>query len=150
MPQSLTNLLYHLVFSTKGRHPQIDADLAPKLHAYLAGICAELGGKPIRINGAADHVHVLTYLPPTVALSNEMRDLKSNSSKWVHASFAGRAAFAWQAGYGAFSVSRSNLEVVKGYIAGQEERHRTMSFQDEFREFLRRHGVAWDERYVWD
>ena len=150
MPQSLTNVLVHFIFSTKNRQALIDADLGEQPHAYLAGICKEMGGKPIKINGAADHVHILTYVPSTVSTSEAVRVIKSNSSRWVHTTYSRRGSFAWQSGYAAFSVSQSHLEAVRDYIVGQEERHKTVSFQDEYREFLRRSGIAFDERYVWD
>lgn len=150
MPQSLNNLLVHVIFSTKNRESLIDADLAPKLHAYIAGICQRLGGKPIRVNGVADHVHILTYIPATLAIATLLRDVKSGSSKWVHQTFPHLQTFAWQSGYAAFSVSQSKLITVRDYIANQEERHKQMSFQDEYRAFLVKHDIEFDERYVWD
>ena len=150
MPQSLPSFLYHLIFSTKNRDPFITADIESKLHAYMAGVCTQVGGRPIVVNGMPDHVHVLTYLPPKVAVSDVLRDLKAWSSKWVHTTFPGNEAFAWQAGYAGFSVSKSNLEQVRDYIANQKDHHRAVSFQDEYLAFLRRHGIAFDERYVWD
>ena len=150
MPQSLPNLLYHFIWSTKNRDPFINEQVEPKLHAYMAGICADLGGKPVLIGGMPDHVHVLTYLPPKVAVSDALRDLKASSSKWVHQAFPHLAAFAWQAGYAAFSVSASKLIDVRDYVARQKDHHATASFQDEYRAFLRRHGMEWDERYAWD
>lgn len=150
MPQSLTNLLYHLVFSTKHREPLLDAGLKPRLFAYMGAIVGEMKGRPVLINGPADHLHALIYLPPTTSISDAIRVLKSNASKWVHETFPDRASFAWQSGYGAFSVSQSNLDDVHRYVADQEEHHKAVSFQDEYRAFLRKHGIAFDERYVWD
>lgn len=149
MPQSLTNLLFHIIFSTKNRETIISNEIAPQLHAYLVGICENLRGRPIKIGGMPDHVHVLTYLPQTITIADALRDLKSSSSKWMHTTFSDNR-FAWQAGYAAFSVSQSNLEVVRDYVANQEEHHKRLSFQDEYRAFLKRHGVPFDERYVWD
>jgi REP element-mobilizing transposase RayT len=150
MPQSLNNLLYHIIFSTKNRESTINSDLKPKLHAYLAGICENMKGRPIIVGGVEDHVHIETYLPQTVTVADTLRDLKSWSSKWVHATYPDLGSFAWQAGYATFTVSQSHLKKVRDYIADQEKHHRRMSFQDEYREFLHRHGVEFDERYVWD
>lgn len=150
MPQSLTNLLYHLIFSTKNREPLIDATLLPRLHDYLGGIINESGGRVIRIGGVADHVHILSHFPSTMTVADAIRIIKSNSSGWVHRTFSQHAAFAWQSGYAAFTVSQSVCDDVRAYIANQEEHHRTISFQDEYRAFLRKNDIAFDERYVWD
>ena len=150
MPQSLIVFIAHVIFSTKGREPFIDADLKPHLHAYMATILRDLGGKAVLINGMPDHVHVLTYVPATISISDLLRNLKANASRWVHETYPGRQAFGWQRGYAAFGVSRSNVDDVRRYIADQEEHHKTVSFQDEYRAFLRRHGMEFDERYVWD
>lgn len=115
----------------------------------MGGIIRELDGTAVIINGPADHVHMLVALPPTIGVSDAMRVVKTNSSRWIHETFPAMAAFAWQRGYGAFSVSQSNVPSVMGYIEGQEEHHRTVTFQEEFVAFLRRHGVAYDERYIW-
>ena len=147
MPHAFTNLLAHVIFSTKERAPLIDAELRPKLHAYLGGIVRELDGTPLSVNGTDDHVHLLLSMPPTISTSDAMRVLKTNSSKWVHD--ARRKPFGWQAGYGAFSVSKSNVEAVSRYIAEQEEHHRKVSFKEEFVSFLKRHGVEYDERFIW-
>ena len=151
MPPSLSRMVVHLVFSTKDREPILrDPELRKSLHAYMAGILQELQCEPILINGVEDHVHVLCNLSRTLSVAKLLEELKKSSSKWMKEQGAGYARFYWQAGYGVFSVSQSNVESVKNYIAGQEEHHRTVSFQDEFRAFCRRHGVEIDERYVWD
>ncbi len=150
MAHSFANLLTHVIFSTKDRQPLIDDKLKPRLMAYLGGIVHELGGVALLINGPADHVHALVKLPHTFAVADAMRVIKTNSSRWVHETWPARRAFAWQAGYGAFSVSQSHVEAVRSYIAGQEEHHRRVTFQDEFLEFLRRHGIEYDERYIWE
>lgn len=150
MPQSLTRLTAHIIFSTKNREPLIDAGLKPHLFAYMATILNDLGGKAILINGMPDHVHVLTHVPPTAAVSDVLRSVKANASRWVHETYPDRPDFGWQRGYAAFSVSSSNIDDVRRYVADQEERHRTISFQDEYRAFLQKHGVAFDEQYVWD
>src|SRR5215813_4901355 len=120
MPHSFTNLLTHIVFSTKGRIPQINQELKPQLLAYMGGIVREIHGAALLINGTADHVHLLVRLPATVALADALRTIKTNSSRWVHERWPGRADFSWQTGYGAFSVSQSNAEAVLHYIAKQE------------------------------
>lgn len=148
MPQSLARNVIHLVFSTKNREPFIDPDIRDRLFAYLAGTLNELGCHAITVGGVADHVHILFVLSKTLALSKVVEEVKKISSKW--AKETGEPRFYRQNGYGAFSVSASNEEQVAEYIAKQEERHRQVTFQDEFRAFLRKHGIAWDERYVWD
>ena len=148
MPHNFTNLLTHIVFSTKERFPFIDAALRHDLHAYLGGIVRELKGTPLIVNGTADHVHLLAALPPTVSTSDALRVIKTNSSRWVHETR--RKAFGWQSGYGAFSVSRSKVPSVTHYIAQQEEHHRKVSFKEEFITFLKRHGIDFDERYIWE
>ena len=150
MPQSLTNLLYHIIFSTKRREPYIDADLRPRLHDYLGGIINEARGRIVIVGGVADHVHVLAYLPAPMSVPDAVRVLKANSSGWVHRTFPDRQVFAWQSGYAAFTVSRSVMDDVRRYIANQEEHHRTVTFQDEYLAFLRRHEIPFDERYMWD
>ena len=148
MAHTFTNLLCHVIFSTKDRLPQIDADLRPRLMAYLGGIVRELNATPVIANGPDDHVHLLVGVPATLAVADLVRVVKANSSRWVHEQLPHRSAFAWQAGYGAFSVSRSNVPAVAAYIARQEEHHRRLSFRDEFITFLRKHGVEYDEKYI--
>jgi putative transposase len=150
MAHTYANLLTHAIFSTKDRFGFIAADLGQLLFPYLGGIIRELNGTALAINGPTDHVHLLLALPPNLALSEAMRVLKTNSSRWVHEQWPQRRAFAWQTGYGAFSVSQSNADQVCAYIAGQEEHHRLVSFQEEFLAFLKRHGIAYDERYIWE
>jgi REP element-mobilizing transposase RayT len=150
VPQSLVSLNVHLVFSTKNREPFIDRELAPRLYGYVGGIVRNTGSVLLSIGGVADHVHLLVSLGRQTCIADLVRDVKSNSSGWVHDTFSDRARFAWQAGYGAFAVSVSLLDRVKGYIANQEEHHKKQTFKEEFREFLRQHGIEWDERYVWD
>jgi REP element-mobilizing transposase RayT len=148
MSQSLARVLVHLVFSTKNREPFLAAEHRQRTFAYLGGTLNGIACPAVVIGGMADHVHLLFVLGRTMALSKVVEELKKESSKWakdhVHSSFY------WQKGYGAFSVSPSNVEQVKAYIEHQEEHHRTMTFQEEFRALLRRHQIEWDERYVWD
>jgi putative transposase len=146
MPHTFTNLLTHAVFSTKDRAPLIKPEIRPRLHAYLGGIVREAQGTAFIVNGTAEHVHLLISLPPTLSLADAMRVLKTNSSRWMNEDQ--RVPFAWQSGYGAFSVSRSNAEAVSRYIARQEEHHRKISFREELIAFLRRHEIEFDERYV--
>ena len=148
MTHTFSNLLTHVIFSTKDRFPLISSELKPDLLAYMGGIVRELDGKALTIGGTVDHVHLLVSLPPTLALADALRVLKANSSRWVHET-KGRSKFAWQAGYGAFSVSRSNMPKVIKYISEQEEHHRKVTFQEEFVAFLRKHEIAYDERYIW-
>jgi putative transposase len=148
MSQSLARVLVHLVFSTKNREPYLAEEQRQRTFAYLGGTLNGIGSPAVAIGGVADHVHVLFVLGRTMALSKAVEELKKESSKWakdrVHSSFY------WQNGYGAFSVSPSNVEQVKAYIEHQEDHHRIMTFQEEFRELPRRHQIDWDERYVWD
>jgi REP element-mobilizing transposase RayT len=150
MPQSYVSLHCHLVFSTKNREPLIRTDWAPRLYQYIGGIVRGQGGCLIAAGGMADHVHLLASLGKTNAVADLVRDVKSNSSRWVHETLANLRGFAWQTGYGAFAVSYSKIDEVKRYIAGQEEHHRVRSFKEEFVAFLERHGIEYDERYVWE
>jgi REP element-mobilizing transposase RayT len=138
-----------LIFSTKNREPVIVDEIRDRLHAYLGGIANECKAVPIAINGIDDHVHLLVQSPAALGLPDFMRTLKANSSKWVHVTFATSHAFAWQNGYAAFSVSKSNVPAVKEYIARQQEHHRRIGFQEELLEFLKRHDVNYDPAYIW-
>jgi REP element-mobilizing transposase RayT len=150
MPQSLARLHIHLVFSTKNRDPVITDDVRVSLHAYMATVLRNLGCVPMLINSVEDHAHLLFDLARTVAISQTVEDVKKASSKWIKTQGPGFAGFAWQSGYGAFAVSESNVEAVREYIANQREHHRKKTFQEEYRLFLERHRIAYDERYVWD
>jgi putative transposase len=149
MAHSYTHLLSHLIFSTKDRAPYIDAELKAQLHPYLGGIIRELGGGAVCINGSKDHVHMLAWFPGSLAVAAAMRVVKTNSSRWVHETWAERRSFAWQTGYAAFSVSQSNADQVRRYIDAQEEHHRRTTFEEELVAFLKRHGIEYDERYIW-
>lgn len=146
--QSLARNAIHLVFSTKNREPLIQPEARDDLHAYLAGTLKGIGCPAIKVGGVADHVHLLFVLAKTLPLCEAVREVKQSSSVWAKEKI--HPNFYWQAGYGAFAVSRSNEEQVAEYIASQEEHHKTRTFQDEFRAFLQKHGIEWDERYVWD
>ena len=148
MPDSYTNLLYHIVFSTKDRQPLITPDYEIRLHEYMGGILRNAGGISLALNGTEDHVHLLAKLRPDRAVSDLLRDLKSNSSGWLHDVFPALEDFSWQRGYGAFTVSHSNVEDVQNYIAHQKEHHRKISARDEFIQFLRANAIEFDERFV--
>jgi putative transposase len=150
MPQSLANVILHIVFSTKHRHPFIDAPVEELLHKYLGGICRELGCPSHAIGGVEDHVHVACSLSRTLAISKLVEELKTGSSKWMKSKGARYGEFAWQNGYGAFSVGQSQLEDLRRYIGNQRQHHQAASFQDEYRCLLRKYDVDFDERYVWD
>jgi len=150
MPQSLARLAIHLVFSTKHRERIITDGVRDSLHAYMATVLQNLGCPPVLINSVEDHAHILFELARTVAVSAAVEDVKKASSKWIKTQGSEFAGFAWQAGYGAFAVSESKVSAVREYIANQREHHRAKSFQEEYRAFLERHGIAFDERYVWD
>jgi len=150
MSHTYTQLLTHIVFSTKDRFPSIDAELQSRIFPYMGGIIRELKGKPILVNGVADHVHILAGLPARIAVSDVLRTVKANSSRWVHEQFPARSKFAWQTGYGAFSVSHNDLEKVRRYIENQKEHHRHVTFQEEVLTFLKEYEIEYDERYLWD
>lgn len=150
MPQSLARLHIHLIFSTKHRERCLHDTVRDSLHRYMATVLQNLGCPPVLINSVEDHVHILLELGRTVAVSTAVEEVKKTSSKWLKTQGNEFAAFAWQTGYGAFAVSESNVAAVRDYIAGQQEHHRKKSFQDEYRAFLERHWIVFDERYVWD
>jgi putative transposase len=150
MPQSFASLHVHMIFSTKNRAPTIQPDLQPRLFEYMGGIFRAKKCSLIAAGGMPDHVHLLVSLSREMSVASAVALAKSNSSKWIHETFVDKRDFVWQTGYGAFAVSYSNIDGVKKYLAGQEEHHRTRTFQDEFRAFLKRHRIEYDERYVWD
>ena len=144
---SYTNLLYHIVYATKERAPLMTSALRPRLHEYLGGTVRGLGGIPIEINGTSDHVHLLVRLRPTIAVSEFLSKLKSSSSGWAKRQTLGR--FAWQARYGAFTVSESQVGHVRRYIRNQEKHHCKMSFEEEFKALLRAHRVDFEVAHLW-
>ncbi len=149
MPQSLSKVLVHLIFSTKHREPLIGPEIRPRLHAYMVGILDNLQSPSLQTGGVADHVHSLFLLHRTISQADLIEEVKKSSSKWMKAE-GGVRGFTWQTGYGAFSIGESQADTVIRYIQKQEEHHRKVSFQDEFRKFLARYKVPYDERYVWD
>ena len=150
MPQSLSNVLLHIVFSTKNREPLVDELIEPEVHAYLATVCKSIGCPAHKIGGTDDHVHIACTLSRTVPISSLVQEIKQDSSKWMKTCGEKYRSFAWQNGYGAFSIGQGQLEHLRRYIANQRAHHRRESFQDEFRAILGRYQVAYDERYVWD
>jgi len=150
MPQSLTKLVTHITFSTKDRHALIDGNIEPSLYAYLGSVCKELDCLPIKIGGYVDHVHILCFLSKKIALIKLLEEIKKRSSKWIKTEGVDYGKFYWQDGYGAFSVNPSEIDVVVKYIDGQHEHHQKVSFQDEYRAFLKKYKVEFDERYVWN
>jgi putative transposase len=142
------NLVIHLIFSTKGRETLITPEIRNDLFAYLGGIIREMHGTALIINGTGDHVHMLIRIRPVQSAAEVARVVKTNSSRWVREKW--NARFAWQTGYGAFSVSESNVPTVSRYIATQEEHHKKLTFQQEYVAFLKRNKIAYDERYIWD
>ena len=151
MPQSLSAVYVHLVFSSKGRRPYFpDKSTRDALHSYLGSVSKQLECPPIRVGGVEDHVHLLARFGRTRMQSEWAKELKRVSSLWLKDQGPAFSDFQWQGGYAIFSVSQSNLGQVEGYIANQEEHHRTMTFEDELRALLRRHQIEFDERYVWD
>jgi REP element-mobilizing transposase RayT len=151
MPQSLSAVYIHLVFSTKERRPFLrDKSVRAKLHAQLGGISKTLQSPPLIVGGVGDHVHMLCRFSRTITQAEWVKEVKRVSNGWLKEQGPGYADFEWQGGYADFSVSQSNLDQVKEYIAEQEEHHRKMTFQDELRALLRKHEIKFDERYVWD
>lgn len=151
MPQSHARVALHLTFSTKNRYPWLkDRELCRELYAYMATILKNLDSPAVLINGAADHVHILFHLSRNRAIKTIVEEVKKEPSKWMKKQGEEYKDFYWQAGYGVFSVSHSNIEVVRRYIENQEEHHRQRTFQEEFRIMCAKHGIEIDERYVWD
>ena len=150
MPQSFAAVDLHIVFSTKSREPSLPLDRIPRLREYMAGTLQTLKCRLLNANGMPDHLHLLVSMGREVSLAELIGTVKSSSSRWVHDTFDDSRGFGWQAGYGVFGVSPSKLRAVHQYIDRQQEHHRTITFQEEFLEFLRRHNQVWDERYVWE
>jgi REP element-mobilizing transposase RayT len=150
MSQSLVKNLIHLIFSTKNRAPLLAPEIRPEMNSYLAGILRQWHSPAVLVGSVADHVHILFSLSKNQALCKIIEEVKRGSSKWIKTKGEAFADFFWQGGYGAFSVSPSNAPAVRRYIENQDQHHRKVTFQDEFRAFLKRHDVEYDERYVWD
>jgi REP element-mobilizing transposase RayT len=151
MPQSLAKILVHIVFSTKERRPFLrEPVIRDEMHRYLGGILSKLGCQSVMVGGVEDHVHLLAALARTCEAAEIVKEVKRGSSLWIKERDHSLSDFAWQNGYGIFSIGFSQLEDLKRYIASQEEHHRKHTFQDEFRLLLKRYQLAYDERYMWD
>ncbi len=150
MPQSLSSVLIHLIFSTKNREPFITPSIELELHPYLAKVFRELKSPSLAINGMPDHIHVLFSLARVITIAELLQEVKTETSKWIKTKGSRFNNFHWQRGYGAFSIGQSQVKEVKRYIDGQKEHHRRVTFQEEYRLFLKAYGVEYDERYVWD
>ena len=148
MPHSYSSCLVHYIFSTKERRKIISPEVHERLWAYLGGIARENGMKALAIGGTDDHVHVLVSLPSTLPVAKAIQLLKGRSSKWLHDTFPGMKSFAWQEGYGAFSIGVTGVDDTVAYIAGQEKHHRTWTFEQEYVAFLKKHDIDYDDRYV--
>ena len=149
MAHSYTNILIHYIFSTKNREKIMTSELQERLWPYMGGISRENNMKALAIGGIEDHVHLLISLPATLSIARAIQLIKGGSSKWVHDTFPNHNNFKWQEGYGAFSISISHKEDTIAYINTQKEHHRKKSFQEEYVSFLKKHGIDYDERYVW-
>ena len=149
MGHTYTNLVTHIIFSTKDRLPFLQGERREDVLKYMGGIIRELKGAALNINGPADHVHALVRLPASLSISKAVEVMKANSSRWIHEYRVLHRTFAWQSGYAAFSVSESNVDAVSRYISNQQEHHRKITFQEELIEFFRRSKIEFDERYVW-
>ena len=150
MGQSLVQNYIHIVFSTKHREPLIHQPVEAELHAYLGAICNKLECKAIKVGGYTDHIHILCMLSKKIALMKLMEELKSHSSKWIKTKGKDYENFYWQDGYGAFSVNPTEVHTVTTYIENQHQHHDKKTFQDEYRAFLKKYHVEYDEKYVWD
>ena len=149
MASSLTNLLYHIVFSTKDRRALVTPELRAELYPYIGGIIRNEKGILLEIGGMPDHIHIVAKLPADRAVSEVIRDIKANSSRWANERRDLCDGFAWQTGYGAFTVSVSQIDVLRRYVRAQEKHHRKLSFKEEFIVLLKKHGIEYDERYIW-
>ena len=149
MPQSLSHVIIHLVFSTKNRHPFITKKIRDRLYPYIAQVIREHGSECYRVGGVEDHVHLAIRLSKTETIAKVVSLVKTSTSKWLKGISPSLEKFAWQEGYGAFSISPKGLDALLDYIDHQEEHHAKTSFQDEFRKFLNQYGIDFDEKYVW-
>ena len=147
---TFTNLLFHIIYSTKYRKPTIDPVWQDELFGYIGGILRDNRGVLLKAGGVEDHIHLLAKLPPTIAVSDMLRLIKANSSKWIHEMKKPKRQFEWQPGYAAFSVSESQTGSVETYISNQREHHRTRTFQEEFLLFLKKHHIEYDARFVFE
>ncbi|MCP4697989.1 MAG: transposase [Gammaproteobacteria bacterium] len=150
MPQSLSNILVHIVFSTKNRKDLILPLIETELHAYMAKIYRNEACPALIIGGTTNHIHSLCRLERTVTTAHLLEQVKKGTSKWIKTKGREFSGFAWQTGYGAFSIGASNIDALTQYIRTQKQHHKNISFEDEYRTLLKKHNVAFDERYAWD
>ena len=150
MSQSLSSVLIHLVFSTKSREAFITPAIETELYPYMATVFHELNSPSLAIDGTTDHVHILFSLARVVTIAEIVEEVKTSTSKWIKTKGCEFRGFHWQRGYGAFSIGQSNVATLKRYIRSQKEHHRHVTFQDEYRKFLKAYGIEYDERFVWD
>lgn len=150
MPQSLSKVYTHIIFSTKYRQNLIDDAIKTALFEYIGGICKGLECNPIQVGGYQNHIHILCLLSRKISQMKLLEEIKKGSSKWIKTMGSNYADFYWQRGYGIFSVHPHEIDVVINYIKNQEKHHKTRSFQEEYRAFLNKYHVDYDERYVWD
>jgi REP element-mobilizing transposase RayT len=150
MAQSLANIILHIVFSTKDRRPLIRPQIEDELYKYIAGVCKNLHCPLIKINGVEDHIHILLHLSRTISVSDLIRDLKANSSRWIKSKGSDYNEFCWQGGFGVFSLSRRNLDGAICYLDGQKDHHKTVTFKEELIAMLKRAKISFDEKYLWD
>jgi putative transposase len=149
MANTYTSLLYHVIFSTKDREPWIVPSIEQRIWRFIGGIARKHRITALQVGGVEDHIHALVTAPPTIAPAQMVQFLKGESSKWIHEEFSTLRKFGWQDGYGAFTVSKSNIPKVTGYIQNQREHHRKKTFQEEYLEFLHENGIEYDVRYLW-
>ena len=151
MPQALARVVLHITFSTKHREPFLkDGEVRSDLHAYMARVLQQIDCEPILVNGVEDHIHILCNFSRTITIASLIEEVKTGTSKWIKTQGPQYEDFFWQRGYGVFSISQSDVDETRKYVAGQEEHHRHVSFQEEFRTLCRKHGIEIDEKYVWD
>jgi len=150
MGQSLVKIYIHIIFSTKNRVPMIHPPVEAELHSYIGGICNKLECQVIKVGGYTDHIHLLCMLSKKITLIKLMEEIKTHSSKWIKSKGEGYKNFYWQDGYGAFSVNPSEVETVTAYISNQHQHHSKKTFQDEYRIFLKKYNIEYDEKYVWE
>ena len=149
MANTYTSLHYHVLFSTKNREPWIIPEIEARVWRFIGGIARKHKMTALQVGGVEDHIHALVTAPPTIAPCQIAQYLKGGSSEWIHQEFSFLEKFSWQDGYGAFTVSNSNIPAVMKYIQNQREHHRRKTFQEEYLEILRANGIEYDERYLW-
>ncbi len=150
MPQSLSSLIFHFVFSTQHRRALISREIEPELHKYIAGVLGSKRSRLLAAGGMPDHLHLLASLDRQISVSEALRDIKSNSSRWIRRKFSNRTRFGWQTGYAAFSVSFSQIQQVRYYIGNQKPHHQKRTFKEELVWLLKMHRMDFEERYLWD